>query len=143
MPTNEIPSDLLAGWQVVLNEDDPDSLDVAQYILEYYGATVHTAVNGQIGLSLVRQVLPRIVISDLSMPVMDGWEFLTALRQDPLIKDIPVIALTAHAMRGDRERVLAHGFNNYISKPLTADTFIGELIALMMNIPYLSAALNI
>ncbi len=79
--TNSIPRDLLNGWTIVVIDDEPDSLEVARYILKYYGATVHTAVNGQQGVALVSQVRPRFVISDLSMPKMDGWGFLEALRQ--------------------------------------------------------------
>lgn len=138
-----IPHDLLMGWDIVLSDDEDDSLEVARFILDFYGANVHTAVNGREALELVRQVRPRFVISDLSMPLMDGWEFLHELRRDPLIGDVPVIALTAHAMVGDRDRAVAAGFNSYITKPLTADTFIHELLRLLMQIPVLSAELNV
>jgi len=72
------------------------------------------------------------------MPVMDGWGFINALKADRGLADIPVIALTAHAMQGDRERALAAGFHNYLVKPLTVDTFIRDLVNLLIDIPSLA-----
>jgi CheY-like chemotaxis protein len=138
---NSIRKDILQHWDVLV-VDEPDSLDVARRILKFYGATVHTATNGQEGLSMVRQVRPRFVISDLSMPVMDGWEMLSALKQDRTTIDIPVIALTAHAMIGDRERAIAAGFHNHLTKPLTAATFMGNLLTVLDEIPAFAAALT-
>lgn len=140
---SKIPSDLLAGWDVVVIDDEPDSLEVARYILDFYGANVLTATNGQEGITLVEQAKPHFVISDLSMPEMDGWEFVSALKSTVQVQDIPVIALTAHAMRGDRERAIAAGFHNYLTKPLTANTFMDELLALLLDIPQLSEHLTI
>lgn len=140
---SKIPSDLLAGWDVVVIDDEPDSLEVARYILDFYGAKVLTATNGQEGIALVEQTKPHFVISDLSMPEMDGWEFVSALKSTVQVQDIPVIALTAHAMRGDRERAIAAGFHNYLTKPLTAHTFMDELLTLLLDIPQLSEHLTI
>jgi CheY-like chemotaxis protein len=140
---NNIPLDLLKGWNIVVIDDEPDSLEVARYILDFYGANVLTATNGKEGVALVEQSKPRFVISDLSMPEMDGWEFLSELKSTVEIQDIPVIALTAHAMRGDRERALTAGFHNYLTKPLTANTFMDELLALLLDIPQLSEYLTI
>jgi CheY-like chemotaxis protein len=134
----KIPPDLLKGWDIVVVDDEPDSLEVARFILDFYGANVHTAVNGQEGVALIGQVIPRFIISDLSMPHMDGWELLRAVRSNPHTMHIPVIALTAHAMRGDRERAIAAGFHNYLTKPLTANTFMDELLTLLLAIPQLS-----
>jgi CheY-like chemotaxis protein len=77
------------------------------------------------------------------MPEMDGWEFLKALRERTDHQNIPVIALTAHAMRGDRERAITAGFHNYLTKPLTADTFIDQLLKLLLDIPQLADHLTI
>lgn len=140
---SNIPPDLLQGWDIVVMDDEPDSLEVARYILDFYGANVHTATNGKEGVELVKKVKPRFVISDLSMPEMDGWEFLSALKSAVNLQDIPVIALTAHAMKGDRERAMAAGFQNYITKPLTANTFMDQLLVLMLEIPQLSEYLTI
>lgn len=103
---NHIPQDLLRGWTVVVLDDDPDSLELVRTILTAYDANVYTASNGQAGLALLREVKPDFVISDLSMPVMDGWAFADALKKNRGLAEIPVIALTAHAMQGDRERAM-------------------------------------
>lgn len=139
----DLPRDLLLGWDVVVIDDEEDSLMVAEIILTEYGANLYTASNGAMGLDVVRKVRPRFVISDVSMPVMDGWGFIHALRRDPELYDIPAIALTAHAMIGDRERAVEAGFHNYLSKPLTPETFIIDLINLLMDIPSLASSLNI
>jgi CheY-like chemotaxis protein len=140
---SNIPVDLLQGWDIVVIDDEPDSLEVARYILDFYGANVYTATNGMEGVSLVENVKPRFVISDLSMPGMDGWEFLSELKATLSISDTPVIALTAHAMRGDRERAIAAGFHNYLTKPLTATTFMDQLMILLLDIPQMSEYLTL
>ena len=138
-----IPPDLLSGWDVVVIDDEEDSLEVAEIILLEYGANVHTASDGAEGLKVVKEVRPRFVISDLSMPHMDGWAFISGLKEDPATIDIPVIALTAHAMIGDRERAIAAGFHNYLTKPLTVNTFMQDLVRLLVDIPELVPHLNI
>jgi CheY-like chemotaxis protein len=135
MMEKPIGKDILKGWDVVVVDDEFDSLMVAEVILTEHGATVHTAENGSDGLALVRGVRPRFVISDLSMPVMDGWGMIHEMMQDRMTADIPVIALTAHAMVGDRERAIASGFRNYLTKPLTASTFMQDLLRLLTDIP--------
>lgn len=140
---NEIPYDLLAGWDIVVIDDEEDSLMVAQVILTSYGANLSTATNGEEGLQVIQEVQPRFVISDLSMPVLDGWGVIQAMKKDPHLADIPVIALTAHAMVGDRERAIAAGFHNYLTKPLTVETFMQDLVNLIVNIPVLAEDLNI
>ena len=142
MSNQIIPMDLLKDWDVVVIDDEPDSLEVVRFILDFYGASVHTATNGKEGIALVAKFKPRFVISDLSMPEMDGWEFLSQLKLTLSTRDIPVVALTAHAMRGDRERAVAAGFHNYLTKPLTANTFMDQLIVLLLDIPQLSEHLK-
>jgi CheY-like chemotaxis protein len=139
---SDIPPGFLEGWNIVVVDDEWDSLTVAQIILEFYGAIVRTAENGRDGLKLIKTAPPKLVISDLSMPEMDGWTLLRHLREHYTTCDIPVIALTAHAMLGDRERALAAGFNNYMTKPLSADTFIEHLVSIIRTIPVLRAELT-
>jgi two-component system cell cycle response regulator len=141
--TMQIPDNLLEGWNIVVLDDEEDSLEVAEIILYEYGATVHTAANGKEGLETVLRVKPRFVISDLSMPVMDGWGFISAMKTNRELADIPCIALTAHAMVGDRERAVSAGFHNYLTKPLTVDTFMADLLKLLIDIPGLAESLNI
>lgn len=130
-----IPRDILKGWVVLVVDDELDSQEVASRILRHYGAFVHTAFNGKAGFELARNVRPKFIISDLSMPVMDGWGMLFEMQQDPATKDIPMIALTAHAMAGDRERAIAAGFHNYLSKPLTPATFMKDLLGVLTDLP--------
>jgi CheY-like chemotaxis protein len=130
-----IRRDILENWTVVVVDDEPDSLEVAVRILRHYGADVQTAVNGADGLNQIRSIRPKLVISDLSMPEMDGWGMLGELKLDRTTMEIPVIALTAHAMVGDRERAIMAGFHNYLTKPLTPATFMKDLLVLLTDIP--------
>jgi CheY-like chemotaxis protein len=133
----------LRGWDVVIVDDEEDSLEVAEILLLELGATVHTATNGKDGVALIRQVRPRLVISDLSMPIMDGWGLIFEMRKDPDLRDIPALALTAHAMQGDRERTLAAGFQDYLTKPIEAKPFIRDLLERLAAVPHLQAALQL
>ncbi|MBI1258150.1 MAG: response regulator [Chloroflexi bacterium] len=132
----------LQGKKILVVEDEPDSLEVASILLEMYGADVITATNGREGLDQARKHQPRFIISDLSMPEMSGWEMVHHLKDDRSTMDIPVVALTAHAMTGDRERALAAGFHNYLSKPLRPDTFINDLMKLVADSPELMQTLT-
>lgn len=126
---------ILRGQVVLVIDDEPDSLEVASILLEMYEAKVITAVNGREGLALARKLRPFFIISDLSMPEMSGWEMINALKKDRATLDIPVIALTAHAMEGDRTRAIGAGFHNYLTKPLKPATFIRDLLHVVMDIP--------
>ncbi|MFN8420824.1 MAG: response regulator [Anaerolineae bacterium] len=135
---NTIPRDLLKGWDVLIAEDEPDNLEVAERILKFYGANVLSATNGQQALELIKETKPKFIISDLSMPEMDGWALLHELKRERRTMDIPIIALTAHAMAGDRERAISAGFHNYLTKPLTPATFIRDLLNIITEIPELN-----
>lgn len=120
--------DLVAGWTVLIVDDEPDSLEVAGRVLKYWGMNVHMAANGKEALGIVDKVMPTIILSDLSMPEMDGWELLHYLRDHPATHEIPVVALTAHAMLGDRDRAMKVGFDGYLTKPLSPRSFIDDLL---------------
>ncbi len=141
MPFSMRP-DLLAGWHVLVVDDEPDSIEVARALLELCGATVQTANNGQAALDYIEAQRPDFILSDLSMPVLSGWDMLAILQKDRATRDIPVIALTAHAMRGDRERAIAAGFYNYLSKPLQPETFVYDTLRLLIDIPEIAALLE-
>lgn len=125
----------LDGWTVLVVDDEFDSREVAGMMLERVGATVLTAENGKIALEMVAEQKPDFIVCDLSMPVLDGWQVMYALSRDPNTQDIPVIALTAHAMRGDRERALAAGFRNFINKPLDFIKFTDQLLNILVEQP--------
>lgn len=130
-----ISKDILKDWNVLVVEDEPDSQEVAVRLLSYYGAKIATAQNGVEALEKIRDFHPRFIISDLSMPDLDGWGLLYELKLHRDTAEIPIFALTAHAMVGDRERAIAAGFNNYLTKPLTPSTFMQELLVLLEAVP--------
>lgn len=142
MSQKKIPTDIFADWPILIVDDEPDSLLVATHILNFYGGNVFTAENGQEGFAQAKEILPRFIISDLSMPVVDGWTMLDMLRKHPPTQMIPVIALSAHAMVGDREKALEAGFNSYIPKPLSAQTFLQDLLRILGDIPHLKDDLH-
>jgi len=141
--TKEIPNDLLLNWDILVADDEPDSLEVARYILNFHGANVHTAIDGQEALEITKQVKPRFIITDLAMPRMSGWDLMEAIKSDPIIQDIPVIALTAYDNRDNYYLALRSGFRSYLTKPLTADNFMQELLSLLLDIPQLVQYLKI
>jgi len=124
----------VAEWTVLIVEDDPHNLGVPEGVLQHYGAQVFTAEDGLEGLKVLADVTPTLILLDLSMPQMDGWEMIKRVRANPKTAHVPVIALTAHAMRGDKERVLAAGFDGYIAKPFLLDTFMCEIVRCVREI---------
>jgi CheY-like chemotaxis protein len=121
-----IPDDV-KKWVVLLIDDEADNLGVAEKFLTFAGARVQTASNGIEGLEALAHITPSVVLLDLSMPHMDGWTMLEHIRANPAWSSLIVIAVTAHAMSGDKERVLAAGFDGYIDKPLRMATFLGDV----------------
>jgi two-component system cell cycle response regulator DivK len=114
-------------WVVLIVDDEPDNLGVAQKVLSYGGADVHIARNGLEGLAVLDRIKPTFILLDLSMPEMDGWEMFEKARSLDALSDVPIIALTAHAMTGDKERVIAAGFDGYIAKPFRINSFLDEI----------------
>ena len=126
--------DILKDWTVLVVDDEPDSAEIVQALLEVYGAHVLTAANGRDGLEMIRRHRPRFVITDLTMPEMSGWELRRALEKDDrALAEIPVVALTAHAMEGDRDKAISMGFRNYLTKPLHPETFVNRLLRLLAD----------
>lgn len=125
----------LVGIDILIIDDEPDNLRVLQKLLTLLGANLNLAEDGKEGLEKARANKPHLIISDLSMPIMSGWEFMFEAKNDPNLASVPVIALTAHAMAGDRERVLAAGFVDYITKPIKVENFIPDIIAMLKSIP--------
>lgn len=137
-----IDAHMLAGRTILVVEDEPDSLEVAVALLEMVDINVITASNGREGLEKARKAQPLFIISDLSMPVMSGWEMIHHLKSDRSTMNIPVIALTAHVMTGDRNRALAAGFHNYMTKPLRPKTFINDLLQIVTDTPEITKLMN-
>ena len=104
--------------KILLVEDNEMNRDMLSRRLIRKGFEVVMAVNGQIGVEMATSEKPDIILLDMSLPVMDGWTAAKHLKADPNTKDIPIIALTAHAMAEDREKALAAGCNDYDTKPV-------------------------
>ncbi len=115
-------------WTVLIVDDEPDNRMIAETVLSFHGAKIYSSVHGEDGLKILEDITPSFILLDLSMPVMDGWEMLKLIRADDKTQNIPVIALTAHAMAGDREKALLAGFDGYIAKPFRIGTLLPELI---------------
>jgi two-component system cell cycle response regulator DivK len=113
-----------SSWKVVIIDDEPDNIGVVAFIFDFQNVPMRTANGGETGLALLREEKPTFLLLDLQMPKMTGWEVLKLIREDAQLKDLVVIALTAHAMAGDKEKALAAGFDGYITKPISPATFI-------------------
>ena len=121
--------DQVKSWHILIVDDHPDSLDVVSFTIEAYGAHVLTANNGIEALAVLQSADVTFVLLDLSMPEMDGWDLIKHIRSDERTADLPVIALTAHAMAGDREKVMSAGFDGYLTKPLSPLSLLEDLMA--------------
>ena len=104
---------------ILIVEDNPTNMRLAAYVLESAGHTVLTASDAEAGLMLARETLPALILMDIQLPDMDGLEATAHLKADPATRAIPVIALTALAMKGDEERIRAAGCDGYIAKPMS------------------------
>jgi two-component system cell cycle response regulator len=113
--------------RILVIEDDPASLELIYYILSAHGYTTRTASRGDDGLAAVLSDPPDLVICDIQLPGLDGYTIAARLKSDSALKCVPLVAITALAMVGDRERVLAAGFDAYISKPIDPMSFIGQI----------------
>jgi CheY-like chemotaxis protein len=115
------------GKRILIVEDKATSRELLRNILEPRGYEVIEAVDGLDGLAKAIEHQPNLILLDLYMPQLGGMELLGKLRADPRFHSTPVIALTASAMQGDRERALAAGFNGYLTKPVSLDTLRSEI----------------
>ncbi|PJF21039.1 MAG: response regulator [Phototrophicales bacterium] len=138
----QLQPNALKGWRVVVIDDEPDSLEVVKFLLQRYGAEVHTATDGQSGLALINDVRPMFVVSDLAMPKITGEELVRRVKDDRVLSHIPMIALSAHAKKEDYARAISAGFHAYMVKPLRPETFVKDLIRLMLDIPHIASALE-
>jgi len=111
---------------VLLVEDDIEARDMLTRRLERKGFEVVIAVDGQAGIDMATSSSPDIILMDLSLPVIDGWEATRKIKADPATQSIPVIALTAHAMAGDEQKALEAGCDDYDIKPIDFKRLLGK-----------------
>jgi CheY-like chemotaxis protein len=121
--------------KILLVEDNELNRDMLSRRLARRGFEVVLAGDGAEGLDTARAEQPDLVVMDLSLPVLDGWEAIRQLRADPAIAGIPVLALTAHAMAGDRGQALAAGADDYDTKPVDFARLMGKIDALLAAPP--------
>jgi two-component system cell cycle response regulator DivK len=117
--------------KVLLVEDNEMNRDILFRRLSRRGYVVVFAVNGQQGVEMARSEKPDIILMDMSLPVMDGWEATRRLKSDNATRNVPVIGLTAHAMSGDQEKALAAGCDDYDTKPVELDRLIEKIERLL------------
>jgi len=117
--------------RVLVADDNPVSRELIREILENDDCEVIEAGDGREALEKVREHRPDLALLDIQMPVMDGNAVVREIRADAQLAKLPVVALTAYAMQGDREKALALGFNSYITKPIDIPAFRTEVAALM------------
>jgi two-component system, cell cycle response regulator len=113
--------------RILVIEDDPPSLDLICYLLQAYGYTPLTACDGEEGLEVARRERPDLIICDIGLPNRSGYQVARQIKDHDLLSQVPLVVLTAFAMVGDREKVLAAGFDGYLSKPITPETFVGQV----------------
>ncbi len=121
--------------KILLVEDNELNRDMLSRRLARRGFEVVLAGDGAEGLETARSERPDLVVMDLSLPVLDGWEAIRQLRADPALSAIPVLALTAHAMAGDRGQALAAGADDYDTKPVDFTRLMGKIDALLAAPP--------
>ena len=113
----------MTAHQILVVEDNERNLTLMRDVLLFAGYDVISAQSGEQGVALARERVPDLVLMDLQLPAMDGTEALRILRADPLTREIPVVAVTAFAMKDDRERALHAGFDSYLEKPINVRAF--------------------
>ncbi len=117
--------------RVLVIEDNPANMDLVRYILDKFGYEVEAAIDGETGVRMARAAAPGLVICDLQLPGIDGFEVVRQLKAMPHMRQVPVLAVTAYAMVGDRERVLAAGFDGYIAKPIDPQYFVQQVASVL------------
>ncbi len=121
--------------RILLVEDNEMNRDMLSRRLIRRGYQILIAVNGAQGIEMARREAPDVILMDMSLPDMDGWETARCMRADAALRDVPIIALTAHAMAGDRERAIAAGCNEYDTKPVNLEQLIAKIAAVIERSP--------
>ena len=115
--------------KILVVEDNPANMKLAIFLLESAGHTALSARDAEAGLTLARNEHPNLILMDIQLPGMDGLEAVVLLKRDDVTRGIPVIALTALAMKGDEERIRAAGCDGYIAKPIRYQEFLATIAA--------------
>lgn len=117
--------------KILVAEDNPSNRELFRELLESWGYEVVEAVDGEAAVKAASEINPDAVLLDIQLPLLDGYAVLGRFRQNPKLAHLPVMALTAFAMRGDREKALVSGFNAYHSKPINAQVLKRDIEQLL------------
>jgi CheY-like chemotaxis protein len=117
--------------KILIAEDNAVNRELLRELLETRGYEVLEACDGQEALQMIEQTQPDILLLDIGMPVLDGFGVIRKIRENPCLATMPVLAITAYAMQGDREKIMQSGFNGYLSKPVDARSLAEELKRLL------------
>ena len=118
--------------RILIVEDNEMNRDMLSRRLERRGYQILLAVDGEMGIDVARANTPDLILMDMSLPVMDGWEATRRLKADDVLKHIPVIALTAHAMANDRDKALEAGCDEYDTKPIDLPRLLAKIETLLL-----------
>ena len=118
---------MIVGARLLIIEDNPTNLELMTYLLGAFGHTPVGASTGEEGVRSAMQQPPDLILCDIHLPDINGFEVLARLRAVDALRQVPIVAVTASAMAGDREHVLAHGFDGYMSKPIVPETFVADV----------------
>jgi CheY-like chemotaxis protein len=113
--------------RILIIEDNPANLELMAYLLSAFGHTTLSASDGEAGLAKAIAEHPDLIICDVLLPKVDGYEVARRLKMHPVCRTIPTVAVTALAMVGDRDRVLEAGFDGYLNKPIDPEAFVAEI----------------
>lgn len=113
--------------KILVIEDNEQNLYLVRFILDRNSYEVFAAMDGKTGIEMAVSLRPDLILLDIQLPVMDGYDVARALRREPDLADTPIVAVTSYAMPGDREKVMEAGCNGYIEKPIDPDTFMAKV----------------
>src|SRR5438067_13800950 len=119
--------------KILIVEDNEMNRDMLSRRLKRRGYEVLVAVDGEMGIALARTQTPDLILMDMSLPLIDGWEATRRLKADETLKHIPVIALTAHAMASDREKAIEAGCDDYDTKPIELTRLLAKMVTLLLR----------
>jgi two-component system cell cycle response regulator len=113
--------------RILVIEDNPANLELMSYLIGAFGHAALAAVDGEAGLEVALREQPDLIVCDIQLPKLDGYQVLQRLKTYPALRNVPVVAVTALAMVGDRDRVLGAGFDGYLPKPIEPERFAEEI----------------
>lgn len=124
----------ISDWLVLIVDDEPDNVGVVELVFEFHDAAVRSAGSGVQCLKLLEDdLLPTVMLIDIQMPVMSGYDLLARIREQERFRDIPIVAVTAHARQEDEQQIRAAGFDGYIAKPINVMTIAEDVFAIVQK----------